>query len=72
MKLKLKLERAVSDDNIHKLRFFFPDDLLLAALDLVDREKGERLILAIRDEGFNTCILIPHYRLSLFRRDREQ
>lgn len=50
--MKPSLKRAVPDDNIHKLRFFFPDDLLLAALDLVDREKGERLILAIRDEVF--------------------
>lgn len=32
---------AVSDDSTQKLRFFFSDDLFLAALDLVDREKGK-------------------------------
>ena len=29
------------DDSIEKLRFFFPETLLLAALDLIDRDSGE-------------------------------
>ncbi|KAH8119556.1 hypothetical protein DFH11DRAFT_1849314 [Phellopilus nigrolimitatus] len=33
----------LSEDSIQKLRHFFPDNLLLAALDLIDRERVMRL-----------------------------
>ncbi|KAH8119572.1 Alpha/Beta hydrolase protein [Phellopilus nigrolimitatus] len=33
--------RTVFEDSIQKLRHFFPDNLLLAALDLIDRERGQ-------------------------------
>ncbi|KAI0746022.1 hypothetical protein C8Q76DRAFT_607010, partial [Earliella scabrosa] len=32
------------DDSLEKLRFFFPETLLLGALDLIDRDNGEHLI----------------------------
>lgn len=42
----------MSDDSIQKLRFFFPDDLFLAALDLVDREKGKVFLLFHKNAFF--------------------
>lgn len=32
---------SLVDDLVEKLRFFFSENLLLAALDLVDRENGD-------------------------------
>ena len=32
---------AVSDETIQRLRCLFPDTLILAALDLIDRDSGE-------------------------------
>lgn len=35
------MEGTVDEEGLEKLRFLFSDTLLLAALDLVDRENGE-------------------------------
>ncbi len=44
-KVLTRLYDAV-DDSIEKLRFFFPETLLLAALDLIDRDSGKSAILS--------------------------
>lgn len=40
----LTRRNIVSEDDLQKLRQFFPDNLLLAALDLIDRDRGEPFI----------------------------
>lgn len=37
---KLKRDPSVPEDLLRKLQFFFPDSLILAALDLIDRDCG--------------------------------
>ena len=38
------LKISVVEDSLEKLRFFFPENLVLAALDLIDRENGKFLL----------------------------
>ena len=44
--MELGGQRALPDEDLlKKLRFFFPDALVLAALDIVDRDGGRWLVL---------------------------
>jgi len=42
----------VSDDVLSKLAFIFPENLILAALDLIDRDNGEKFQFACIDKLF--------------------
>jgi len=57
---------VLSDETIQRLRSLFPDTLVLAALDLVDRESGELISPLWLGNNFSHLCLLVLYDLGHF------